>query len=253
MKTVIIRSLVFAFFSALAMYCARVFLHTDLYLSDVGGIATFFAVFGILYGIMAAFVVFEVWNQYNTTVELVEKEANGLERLFSLTLYFRDKKLIETMRLAIKKYADIVIAERFKGLGLGQRNKEAGLAFRQISQVINEAKFDDDHDSIVFDHLLEHYGELSVTRSVRINQSLSRLPTLLKLFIYVASLFVLLLFILTPFSNQYYGYVSVVALGFVLAMVSQLIEDLDNPFEGVWNITPEPFERSLKHIEEDYS
>jgi hypothetical protein len=35
-------------------------------------------------------------------------------------------------------------------------------------------------------------------------------------------------------------------------MIFQLVEDLDNPFVGHWNITPEPFERAMKHIEEDY-
>lgn len=31
-----------------------------------------------------------------------------------------------------------------------------------------------------------------------------------------------------------------------------MIEDLDNPFMGNFNVTTEPFERALKHIEEDY-
>jgi len=35
-------------------------------------------------------------------------------------------------------------------------------------------------------------------------------------------------------------------------MIFQIIEDLDNPFVGHWNLTPEPFARALKHIEEDY-
>ena len=60
MKTVITKSFIFAVVSVLAMYLARVFLRTDTYLSDVGGLQTFLGAFGTLYGIMAAFVVFEV-------------------------------------------------------------------------------------------------------------------------------------------------------------------------------------------------
>ena len=35
-------------------------------------------------------------------------------------------------------------------------------------------------------------------------------------------------------------------------MIYQLVEDLDNPFAGHINVTTEPFERALRHIEEDY-
>ena len=59
----------------------------------------------------------------------------------------------------------------------------------------------------------------------------------------------MVVFIILPFANPVYGMLSTFGLGFVLAMVYQLIEDLDNPFVGNWNITPEPFEKALKHIE----
>ncbi|MCL4390003.1 MAG: DUF4239 domain-containing protein [Patescibacteria group bacterium] len=201
---------------------------------------------------MAAFVVFEVWNQYNTTSQLVDKEAQGLERLFRLSLYFRDDKFTKKMLAAIKNYADLVITDKFRGLGNGERSAEMGKAFRKISELIRDIRFNDNHDSVIFHHIVDHYGQLGLTRTERINQSLTRLPILLKAFLYTSSLFALLTFILMPFSNMYYGFLATGSLGFVLAMVFQLVEDLDNPFVGYWNITPEPFERTIRHIEEDY-
>lgn len=248
----IAKSLFFAAISAVAMYLVRMFFHTDLYLSDIGGIQTFFGVFGILYGIMAAFVVFEVWNQYNETSGLIDKEAQGLERLYRLTLYFRDPKLTKEMLTVIKNYADAVIEGKFQMLGSGKRNTKNGKLFRKIADIIRDIKFDDDHDAIVYGKILDHYGQLGLTRTERQNKSLERLPVLLKAFIYVSSTLILVVFIILPFANPIYGMLSAFGLGFVLAMVYQLIEDLDNPFKGHWNITPEPFERALKHIEEDY-
>jgi hypothetical protein len=81
---------------------------------------------------------------------------------------------------------------------------------------------------------------------------LARLPFILKAFVYIASFLGLGLFVLMPFANMYYGFVCTGGLAFIMAMVAQLIEDLDNPFSGNWNITPEPFERALQHIENDY-
>lgn len=252
MKIVIIKSFLFAAVSALLMFVVRMYFHTELYLSDIGGIQTFFGVFGILYGIMAAFVVFEVWNQFNETSELIDKEAQGLERLYRLTLYFRDEKLTKEILTVIKNYANAVIEGKFQKLGSGVRNTKNGKLFRKIADVIREIKFNDNHDAVVYGKILDHYGELGLTRTERQNKSLQRLPVLLKYFIYVSSGLILVVFVILPFVNPVYGMLSTFGLGFVLAMVYQLIEDLDNPFKGNWNITPEPFERALKHIEEDY-
>lgn len=78
------------------------------------------------------------------------------------------------------------------------------------------------------------------------------MPRFLKLFIYLASVFALVTFLFMPFGNAYYGLLSVFVIGFLQAMVFQLIEELDNPFVGQMQLTPAPFERALKHVEEDY-
>lgn len=252
MKSVVGKSLGLVVLAVAIMYVARVLLHTDQYLSDVSGLSAFVTVFGTLYGIMAAFVVIEVWGQFNRTSELIEEEGQGLERLFRLTLYFRDKKLEKKMATAIKKYAQGVIGGKFQTLAGGQHNVVNGKNFRAISEVIRDIKFDDDHDPVVFDHIVDHFGALSKIRTDRINQSLTRLPVLLKLFLYTTSSFALLVFVFMPFALVWYAALTVGFLAFVLAMTVQIIEDLDNPFVGNWHITPEPFERAIKHIEEDY-
>jgi len=252
MNTVILKSFFISLVVVAVSYFFRQIFHTELYLSDVGGLSTFIGAFATLFGLLSAFVVFEVWGQYNKTTLYVDKEAAGLERLYRLTLYFRDDKLTEKMGQAIAKYANMVIAGKFQKLSEGKRNTENGLSFREISNVIREIKFDDNHDEIIFDHMVSHYGDMSDLRTERINQSLARLPKLLKMFLYIASFFVIFCLVIMPFSNMYYSMFAVFAMTFVIVMIYFLIEDLDNPFVGNWNITPEPFERALKHIEEDY-
>jgi hypothetical protein len=244
--------LLFATVAAAASYFSRLYLHTDAFIADVGALSAFLSVFGTLYGILAAFVVFEVWNQYNHVSELIDKEAQGLERLFRLTLYFRDDKVTTQIKAAITEYANIIIEGKFHKLAAGLRNADHGLAFRKVADIIRNVEFDDNHDAIVFEQIIEHYGNLGQLRTERMNQSLSRLPALLKAFIYISSFFALGTFIVMPFSNPYYGVLSAFIIGFLQAMIFQIIEDLDNPFKGHWNLTPEPFARALKHIDGDY-
>lgn len=246
------KSISFATASIIVTYFVQTSLQINSYVSDVGGLGVFATIFGTLYGIMSAFVVFEVWAQYNLISSLVDKEALGLERLFRLTIYFRDKKLTDKMKDVIEEYIHLITKGKFKALAEGQRNLETSRAFRKISQVIKDIKFDDDHDQTVFSEIIKHYGSVHEMRTERINQSLNRLPHLLKLFLYITSSIVIITFIVMPFNNTLYALFSVGSLAFIISMLVQIIEDLDNPFVGHWNITPESFERVLKHIEEDY-
>jgi hypothetical protein len=252
MRKVLFRSTLFALFSVAISQLFRIRFHTDQYLGDVSGLSAFLSVFGTLYGILTAFVVFEVWTQYNRISELIDKEAQGLERLYRLVLYFRDDMLTAKIKAAISEYANLVIQANFKTLAQGGRNQQNSAAFRKMADIIREIKFDDDHDTIVYGQVLEHYGELAQVRTERRNQSLARLPVQLKTFIYISSFFALVTFLVMPFAQAFYGYLSVVIIGFLQAMIFQMVEDLDNPFVGEWSLTPEPFVRALKHIDEDY-
>jgi hypothetical protein len=252
MKKVLLRSALFSAAAVAASYFLRSRFHTELYLADVSGLSAFLSVFGTLYGILTAFFVFEVWTQYNRISELIDKEAQGLERLYRLTLYFRDEGFTSKMKVAISEYANLVINGNFKTLAQGGRNVQNGIAFRKMADIIREIQFNDDHDSIVYSQVLEHYGELAQVRTERRNQSLSRLPVQLKTFIYISSFFALVTFLVMPFAQAIYGYLSVLIISFLQAMIFQMVEDLDNPFVGEWALTPEPFARAMKHIDEDY-
>lgn len=252
MRKVLLLSSLFAIFSVVVSYLIRTSFHTEQYLADVSGLSAFLSVFGTLYGILTAFVVFEVWTQYNRISELIDKEAQGLERLYRLTLYFRDDSLTAKMKAAIAHYADLVISSNFQTLAQGGRNLQNSIAFRHLADIIREIEFNDDHDSIVYAQVLEHYGELAQVRTERRNQSLARLPIQLKTFIYISSFFALFTFVVMPFAQAAYGFLSVLIIGFLQAMIFQMVEDLDNPFVGEWSLTPEPFVRAMKHIDEDY-
>ena len=69
LKTIVLKSLFYSTFALLSFYLLRLFFQTQNFVSDIGGINNFFALFGTLYGILTAFVIFEVWNEYKTTVQ----------------------------------------------------------------------------------------------------------------------------------------------------------------------------------------
>lgn len=249
MKQTLSRAFLFAVVMAGVYAFSREVLHTDTFFPEVSAITGFLTVFGTLYGILAAFVIFEVWKQYNNISELIDREAQSLELLYELTLYFRDGKLSTAMKEAIREYAQIIIDGQFRKLGSRELGTRSGTAFEHIAHIIRHVHFNDDHDSAVFHQVLEHYRELAQTRTERLNKSVRRLPIILKSFIYIAAFFTLLTFSFMPFSTSHYGILAMLIISFQQVMIFLIIEGLDNPFVGHWRLTPEPFARVLRHIE----
>lgn len=126
----ILRSALFSILVTVLGIFSFNYFHTGDFLADLGGLGAFLTVFGTLYGILAAFIVFEVWTQFNQISQLIDKEAQGVERLFRLTLYFRDEQLTTKMEAAIAEYVGLVIEGDFQTVAKGGRNKLPCTSFR---------------------------------------------------------------------------------------------------------------------------
>jgi RecG-like helicase len=252
MNSMIVRSFLVSFFVVVLTFFMQRTLQLENYFSDVGSISSFLVVFGTLYGIMTAFIVVEVWSQFNKASHLFLQEAEDLEKLYRIAFTFKDNVLNDKMKQVITNYGKILIASEFKHLVVGQKHDSEEKAFRQITHVIKDIEFEDDRKQVIFDHIVKHYGDLAQTRIERMHQSTLRLPMPLKLFFYGSTIMVLLTFIFLPFANIAYALFSSACLTFMLAMITQIIEGLDNPFVGFWKLTPKPFEEALLHIEGSY-
>jgi membrane associated rhomboid family serine protease len=240
-----------AIVTLIGIYIRSNFQTTNL-LNDLGGISIFASIFGTLFGILAAFIVVEVWGQYNKTAQLIDDEANGLEKLFRLTLFFRDSKFTKNVKTTLFNYMQNIVDDNFTLLSEGSRSAKNGKLFREISNKLNEVKFDDDHDNVIFSHIVSAYDELSTTRTNRISQSIARLPSILKIFLYVCIIIALNTVLFLPFQSLFLYLISIASISFVLIMVLSVIEDLDNPFVGAWNLNTEPYLRVMAHIESEY-
>ncbi|MGH7245668.1 MAG: hypothetical protein ACREGI_01895 [Candidatus Levyibacteriota bacterium] len=246
------RAFLFTIVTVIIMFAVEHFLHTDKYLQDIGGISAFLVVYGALYGITAAFIVVEVWVKFNNTKQLIEKEAQGIEKFYNLTLYFRDSKLTKKVKALILDYITIIKHESFAQMGEGTKHTDEEKLFRKIAVTIRDIEFDDNHDNVLFGSLVEHYGELAQLRTERIHVCTVRLPEPLRVFFYASTVFTVLSFVFMPFVNIYYGLLVTGFLVFSLSMLISIVEGLDNPVKGYWKITPRAFEDAWEHIQGSY-
>lgn len=229
----------------------RFFANEQNFLVDAGGLSAFASIFGVLYGIIAAFILFTVWSQFNSTSQSIDTEANALKQLYRFVLYLKDEGVQREIYEAIKNYTKSVIEKGMKSTASGQRDPSTSDAFNQIFLKLRLIQPRDAQEQTIFDHILKQYKETSDFRTKRLNESTARLPAPLKIFLQVASLTVVTTFAFPIFQNLSTAIFTMTATSALTSLLLLVILDLDNPFVGFWNLTAKPFERFLEYMEKE--
>ncbi len=247
----IFKTLLLIIFSLLVLFLFRFLLEEERFLIDAGGLSGFASIYGALYGIIAAFILFTVWSQFNNASSHIEAEANGLKQFYRFVLLLKNEKVSREMRGALRNYARSVVDVGFLAMAGGQRNPQTSEAFNQIYLRLQEIEVKEAQEEMVYERALEQFKELADMRTKRLTESATRLPRPLAIFLVLSSLAVILSFAFPIFQNLSTSIFVMVVLSASIGLLLQVIFDLDNPFVGFWNLTPKPFERFLEYLEKD--
>ena len=90
-----------------------------------------YAVIGVIYAVLLAFVVTFVWEQFHAAETRVELEANSLGDLYQDSQAFPEALSSELHR-QIRSYAQVVLEAEWPALANGAVSAEAWQAFNEI-------------------------------------------------------------------------------------------------------------------------
>jgi len=93
----------------------------------------------------------------------------------------------------------------------------------------------------MFHRLLAIANQASSHRDERLALSAKRMPRTLLVFVTLTAFMILFLLFFFPFHNVAFGVVAVAVTTMLLFFAHFVLTDLDNPFEGTWNVSSDPF------------
>lgn len=221
----------------------------EYFIADVNGMGWFLGVVGTVYTLFAAFIVVQVWSQYSGMASLIAKEAKAVATLWNLANYLDDRKLDGDLKMALDKYCDVVVTKESLEAARMMRSVHPSSELTQIHLVLDGVRFDDKRDASIFPLLVRAFEELSDVRSERIEAGVTRLPELLKNFFAFLSVLLLISFSFIGFVSIYLYLFTLVMGGIVVAFAYFIANDLDNPFDGEWNVDFVAIEQVKKYIE----
>ena len=108
-------------------------------------------------------------------------------------------------------------------------------------------------DNIVFTSIIENISDITKLRTKRIALANDRLPPRLRLLMTFMSIVIITAFMLLGVKSIYTHLAIIISLTVSIHLLYMIIEDLDHPFFGIWNINKRPLDELVTRFRKDIS
>ncbi len=235
------------FFSVGLMLATRAKLGADR-LSLNNEVAGFkFAVVGVLYAVLLAFVVVAVWEDYQDTEDAVRNEAKALVNLHQVS-FALPEPAGNPIRQQIASYIQEVRENEWPDMALGKTSAKAGQELQSLSQAIFEGRPEQLKDVAIYNHALDLLTTINDNRNERLDNSRGSVPTVLWLVMIAGGLVTLGYPSFFGSSNLAAQILMTAALAALVALTLFVAVVLDYPFTGDVRISSAPFEQALEQM-----
>ncbi len=234
-------------FLALA-YALRITVGSEYFLSDAANWGWVFGVIGTVYTLIAAFVLFGVWNQYNALSSLMARESWLLSSLWNFTDYFNDNGLSKNMRAVLLAYIHATVNNEIVMLAQGKEVETYSREYKDIGTQIDGIVFDDGRDSAVYPLMVQGYRDLLDVRQSRNEAGVTRLSESMKIIFIVFSVLLAWSILMLGFAHMAMYMTSIAFVGAIVILTYMVVSDMDNPFGGLFELQPTAFHQAKEYI-----
>jgi hypothetical protein len=241
----IVGSVVLALFGVVHVR-KRVPLEVQMEQNEVAGF--FIAVLGVVYGVLLAFAVILVWEQYGDAKAIAEREANSLGDIYSLAAGLPEPRRSQ-IHQEVRAYARVVIDEEWAIMSSRRESAEAWRRIDALWSLARDFEPGGSREQTLQAQLLSDLDEMNDDRRMRLLAARDGVPGLIWTVLIGGG-------VMTVLFTYFFGLKNlraqlamtalyVASIGFVLFLVAAI----DYPYTGVVSIKPEALELVLQRVE----
>jgi len=228
--------------------------YTEIF-EDVSAWSAFFSVFGIVYAIVAGFLLVTVLTKYSDLNQVIEDELNAIETVRDFLTYLNDEKseIKTSIKNALSHYTSSLADKEWPEMSDPHEAMDSDTS-EELYEIMRKSKkisVDSENDIIVFTAIIENISDITKLRTRRIALANERLPPRLKILMIFMSAVLISAFVLLGVHNIYTHITILVSLAVSIHLLYMIIEDLDHPFYGIWNINRTPLDELVKRFAGD--
>jgi hypothetical protein len=210
--------------------------------NDVAGFI--YAVLGVAYAVLLAFVVIAVWQDYKIAQTNVESEAHELAGVYFLASQLPDPERTRLQDLA-RTYARVVVEKEWPMMEQGQRSSRADSLARQLRLELLQFDPSTEGGQVLYERGLTQLHDALDARMSRLLEVREGIPNLLWVVLVVGAVITVLFTYLFGLKSNLAHALMVAALTLVICGILFTIGEFDNPFSGIVEIQPDAFREVL--------
>jgi hypothetical protein len=210
--------------------------------NDVAGFI--FAVLGVAYAVLLAFVVIAVWEEYKTAQTTAESEAHELAGVYFLASRLPEPERTRIQDLA-RTYARVVVEEEWPMMERGQTSPRADSLVRQLTLKILEFDPHTKGEQVLYESGLTQLHDAADARRSRLLEVREGIPNLLWVVLVVGGVITVSFTYLFGLKSNVAHALMVAALTLLICGILFTIGEFNYPFSGVVEIRPDAFKEVL--------
>jgi Protein of unknown function (DUF4239) len=212
--------------------------------------AIIFNAFGLLYGVMVAFVVFATWSGYDEATKNLQMEANEADDIFHLTKALHDPA--GTMiRQGLMDYVASVCNDEVKRMSQGEISLHSNWAMARLITVIYQMDEKSIPNRELYAETLKRLNNLAEYRRLRIFTGNNTVPSVVWSVLLVGGVFTVSYTWLFGMKNIKAQYMITTTLTVTITLILFLIYVLDHPFTGTSKVTAEPLKEMMAVMQKE--
>jgi hypothetical protein len=207
---------------------------------DGEGINSLISLIGSIYAVVFAFVIFVIWGQFSGVEEAALRECSLLNELLRFSQYL-NPDAHRAVRRAVTEYAQRVANSEWHSLGERRKDQPTEKSFATLIGTVVRTSPGTPAEEVSHQRLIDTARKLAGQRDERIARSLTRIPPTLLGLVRTMLVALLLLVFIYPFHSGIIGAACFGTVGIILFFSHLVMTDTDNPFNGIFNVSPQPF------------
>jgi hypothetical protein len=203
-----------------------------------------FAVLGVAYAVLLAFVVIAVWQDYEAAQTNVESEAHELAGIYFLASRLPEPERTNVQEL-VRTYARVVVEEEWPMMERGQTSPRADSLLRQLTLKLLEFDTHTEGEQVLYESGLRQLHDAADARRSRLLEVREGIPDLLWVVLVVGGVITLSFTYLFGLKSNLAHALMVAALTLLICGILFTIGEFNYPFSGLVEIQPEAFKEVL--------
>jgi len=213
---------------------------------DALWLSIFISVIGIIYALIAAFMIVNVWGEFDKLENLLRKETISLRNLYIIAFHMNSQITTTYLKRTILDYIKVIREVFWQET---KKLEDAESKFIEIFQSLKEFDPKNGKEEIILNNL---YEEMRTTSSYRVDVVTlieAKTPGVLWILLTILSFIVILGFYIVNFENQLIATLIITMVATSTAVVIIIIYDIDYPFRtGFWQIEPDVYNELEEYI-----